>query len=334
MANPWFRMYAEFVNDPKVQMLSESDQRRYIMILCLRCSNDYVTLQDDAVAFQLRISNEEWARSKAIFVEKGLVSEDNSPVAWNVRQFISDTSNDRVKRLRQRRKDAGLKSQSNISKALRAKVLEKCGVACVYCSSSDDLTVDHMTPVERGGSEEIDNLQIACRSCNADKRNMTHEEYMAWNGRVTLQKRPQNTDSDTDIEVDKSTSVTDKSMTSVSSGASSKPSCPAEEIVAMYHELMPNNPQVRVLNKARRGAIRARWKEASLLTCQPFGYSNREDGMKAWRTFFEVCNESAFLTGQVAGQAGKPPFVADIDFLMSPNGFAKCLENKYHREVA
>ena len=29
----WFRMYAEFATDPKVQMLSEADQRRYIMLL-------------------------------------------------------------------------------------------------------------------------------------------------------------------------------------------------------------------------------------------------------------------------------------------------------------
>ena len=40
----WFRFYAEFATDPKVQMLSEQDQRRFIMLLCLRCSNGDVTL--------------------------------------------------------------------------------------------------------------------------------------------------------------------------------------------------------------------------------------------------------------------------------------------------
>ena len=44
MANQWFRLYAEFAHDPKVQMLSEVDQRRYIMLLCMRCNGD-VTLQ-------------------------------------------------------------------------------------------------------------------------------------------------------------------------------------------------------------------------------------------------------------------------------------------------
>ena len=63
MANQWFRMYAEFATDPKVQMMSEANQRRFVMVLCLRCSNDHVTLQDEEVAFQLRISNDEWAQT-------------------------------------------------------------------------------------------------------------------------------------------------------------------------------------------------------------------------------------------------------------------------------
>lgn len=112
-----------------------------------------------------------------------------------------------------------------------------------------------------------------------------------------------------------------------------KPACPAEEIVSLYHEAMPDNPKVRVLNDARRKTIRARWKEAASLRCKPFGYSSREDGLEAWRRFFEICAESEFLTGRAPAQPGKPPFVADIDFLMSPSGFAKCLENKYHRET-
>ncbi len=110
--------------------------------------------------------------------------------------------------------------------------------------------------------------------------------------------------------------------------------CPADAIVALYHEILPDNPRCKVLSDARRAAIRARWKEAAKLSCAPFGYSSRADGLVAWRRFFEVCAESDFLTGRAPGLPGKPPFVADIDFLMSPSGFAKTLENKYHREVA
>lgn len=110
--------------------------------------------------------------------------------------------------------------------------------------------------------------------------------------------------------------------------------CPVDEIVELYHECMPRNPRCKVLTKARRGSISARWKEAAGLTCSPFGYTTKEEGLAAWREFFETCAESAFLTGRAKPQPGRPPFVADIDFLMSPSGFAKCLENKYHRVAA
>lgn len=109
--------------------------------------------------------------------------------------------------------------------------------------------------------------------------------------------------------------------------------CPYQQIIDAYHSALPENPRCKVLSKPRQAAIKARWAEASKLDCKPFGYKNREDGLAAWREFFEICADSDFLTGKAAAQAGKPPFVADIDFLMSPSGFAKTLENKYHREV-
>lgn len=109
--------------------------------------------------------------------------------------------------------------------------------------------------------------------------------------------------------------------------------CPVDEIIDLYHCLLPNNPRSKVSGKARTAAIKARWKEAAKLTCKPFGYSSRSEGLNAWRQFFEVCAESDFLTGKVPGTNGRPPFVADIDFLMSPSGFVRTLENKYHRDA-
>ncbi|MCX7146209.1 MAG: helix-turn-helix domain-containing protein [Sulfuritalea sp.] len=111
-------------------------------------------------------------------------------------------------------------------------------------------------------------------------------------------------------------------------------SCPVEAVVAAYHRQMPDNPKCKVINTARRGAIKARWNEAAKLTFSPFGYSTTTDGLRAWEAFFATCAESSFLTGRATPQPGRPPFIADIDFLMAPSSFAKCIENKYHREAA
>ena len=103
MANSWFRMYGEFLNDPKVQMLSEVNQRRLIMVFFF-FFNGHVTLQDEEVAFQLRISNEEWLATKAVFVSKGMLTEGNEVVNWDKRQFVSDSSAARVAKHRAAKK--------------------------------------------------------------------------------------------------------------------------------------------------------------------------------------------------------------------------------------
>jgi 5-methylcytosine-specific restriction endonuclease McrA len=50
---------------------------------------------------------------------------------------------------------------------------------CAYCSGQGPLTRDHRIPLARGGSNAIENLVPACRSCNARKRLMTEEEFRA-----------------------------------------------------------------------------------------------------------------------------------------------------------
>jgi hypothetical protein len=49
------------------------------------------------------------------------------------------------------------------------KVWDRDGWECVSCRTHVDLTVDHIIPVSRGGSDELDNLQTMCRPCNSRK---------------------------------------------------------------------------------------------------------------------------------------------------------------------
>lgn len=63
---------------------------------------------------------------------------------------------------------------------LRDLVALKIQSPCKYCQGSmtaDNFSIDHMTPVERGGAFTIDNVQVICMRCNQIKGNMDHLEY-------------------------------------------------------------------------------------------------------------------------------------------------------------
>lgn len=89
-------------------MLSEADQRRFIMLLCLRCCNGDETLHETAIAFQLRISVEDWRKTREKFLMLGLITKDNKPAKWDVRQYKSDTSTARVRSFRKRSRNVAV----------------------------------------------------------------------------------------------------------------------------------------------------------------------------------------------------------------------------------
>ena len=56
-----------------------------------------------------------------------------------------------------------------ISGGKRRAVFERDAYRCVQCGSYRSLEVDHIYPVSRGGTADIENLQTLCRDCNAAK---------------------------------------------------------------------------------------------------------------------------------------------------------------------
>ena len=104
MANPWFRLYSEFAHDPKIQMLSEAMQRRYVMLMCLRCSEVLETLHETEIAFQLRLSTEELEQTKQLFISKNFIDKHWNLLNWDKRQFVSDSSTMRVAKHRNKKK--------------------------------------------------------------------------------------------------------------------------------------------------------------------------------------------------------------------------------------
>jgi 5-methylcytosine-specific restriction endonuclease McrA len=61
---------------------------------------------------------------------------------------------------------------------VRAYLLEKWGRRCAYCGTENvPFEIDHVTPRDRGGSDRVSNLALACHDCNQAKGNRTAEEF-------------------------------------------------------------------------------------------------------------------------------------------------------------
>ena len=52
---------------------------------------------------------------------------------------------------------------------VRKRILERDSNACRKCQSTENLHIDHIIPLCRGGFEDESNMQILCRKCNLSK---------------------------------------------------------------------------------------------------------------------------------------------------------------------
>jgi 5-methylcytosine-specific restriction endonuclease McrA len=95
------------------------------------------------------------------------------------------------KRSRMRKEVAALKKwiiqRQPIARARRRRVIDRDDRRCLYCFGRGTATagpdgepwhIDHLTPVSRGGGNELENLALACGPCNMDKRDRTFDEYV------------------------------------------------------------------------------------------------------------------------------------------------------------
>lgn len=73
-----------------------------------------------------------------------------------------------------------IKNVRNISKSLRFDIFQRDHHTCQYCGRKPTevtLVVDHLVPVAKGGTDDIDNLITSCEDCNQGKSAKLIEEY-------------------------------------------------------------------------------------------------------------------------------------------------------------
>jgi 5-methylcytosine-specific restriction endonuclease McrA len=57
--------------------------------------------------------------------------------------------------------------------AFMSKLARRYGWVCLCCGWRDNLTLDHVVPISKGGDTVMSNLQILCYRCNKAKGDLT-----------------------------------------------------------------------------------------------------------------------------------------------------------------
>ena len=81
----------------------------------------------------------------------------------------------------------------DVPKRQRESIFARDGHACLKCSSTEALTIDHVVPLSKGGDNSDDNLQTLCHRCNSAKGDAT-KSYIASNVGSTLGQSQTNVD--------------------------------------------------------------------------------------------------------------------------------------------
>lgn len=118
------------------------------------------------------------------------------------------------------------------------------------------------------------------------------------------------TETDTDTE--------SSSLLSKEEVGASTPPCPHNEIISLYHEILPSLPRVVEWNNERQKLLRARWRE-----------SKKRQNIEWWKRYFVYVAKCDFLVGNVQPHTGRQPFLASLEWLVRPSNLLKVIEGRY-----
>lgn len=94
-------------------------------------------------------------------------------------KYMTDESYRLYHRQKSKRKKAMMRNSAAVQISGRQikQRFSQFGDVCAYCGCTDDLQIEHVMPIARGGAHVIENIVPACRECNSAKRDHDVERW-------------------------------------------------------------------------------------------------------------------------------------------------------------
>jgi len=115
--------------------------------------------------------NKKHKKEKSAYLRRWRANNAEHMREWERNRYHNNMDVNLKKKERARQKRFG---DVNIN-----EIFERDGNICCYCKDTKGpFHIDHMIPLSRGGLNALDNLTVACKTCNLRKHTLTAEEFI------------------------------------------------------------------------------------------------------------------------------------------------------------
>ena len=169
------------------------------------------------------------------------------------------------------------------------------------------------------------------RQREREAANVTHDEatpaHVTPRHATSHQKTPRGEESRVELLPDESNDSSSSSARPTTAKRGEVP-CPYDEIIAVYHELLPMLPHVRIVTEKRKREMRKRWAWV-LSTRKPNGErraTSADEAIRWFRDYFFRCASDPFITGQTPRGKGHEGWEAGLDYLLRDDCLVRVAE--------
>ena len=149
---PWIKLYRDILGDDRLFELTEAERWQLIGLFILASQND------NRIPYKPAWLKKELALSKPISLQKLI------DTGWVI--LLEQDATQITDEAAQQEEWAS----RYVSADIRQQIFSRDGNTCLLCKTKDNLEIDHILPVSKGGTGDKSNLQTLCRSCNRTKR--------------------------------------------------------------------------------------------------------------------------------------------------------------------